>query len=85
MQNELRLLLRLVDRLLRLIRSLPRTFVRVRAFEAGSSLFSAPITGRAERRFCGVTRWPVDIYYVGPEPLTERIHWDVWGRHVFRP
>ena len=68
-----------------LVREMPLTFVKVRSFETGSSLFTAPVTGRRERRFCGVTRWPVDVYFVGPSPLRETVRWGSWGRFVFRP
>jgi hypothetical protein len=58
----------------RVIRSMPRTFIRVRDFPEHSDLFTAPpypAQARGGRRMCGTTRWAVEIYYVGTGPMVE--------------
>jgi hypothetical protein len=59
----------------RVIRSMPRTFIRVRDYPAHSDLFTAPpypAQAHGGRRLCGTTRWAVEIYYVGTGPMVER-------------
>ena len=56
------------------ITGMPRTFIRVRDFPRNSNLFTAPpfpVDAVNGRRLCGNTRWAVEVYYVGPGPLTE--------------
>ena len=68
---------------LELVESMPNTFVRVRDFPAGSELFTAPVWGSVQRRYCGVTRWDVGVFRVPPAPMVESVDWGRWGRFVF--
>ena len=57
----------------------PTIFRIVRMYEKNTRLFTSPNRKGVERKFCGLTRWPVVVVRVAPEPLPYRLDLTEWA------
>ena len=65
----------------RCIRAMPGSFQRVRHWDKGADLFTAPSHPNEHqgRKLCGTTSWDVEVYYVSAKPLAEQVPAFFWA------